>query len=147
MTSQSTGADSSPPACPAKRLGVRRNAAAGTAICYRHAAPTGSARGAWTMGSLRSFLIELRRRRVFRAAALYGAIAWLLIQVAATTFPLFDLPAWTVRAVVVLCVAGFPVAMLLAWAFDLRPSDEIATGAAPDARTASLWRSASMWLG
>src|SRR5262249_58511482 len=107
------------------------------AICYRHGTPPGSARGAWTMGGLRSFLVELRRRRVFRAAALYGAVAWLLIQVAATTFPLFDLPAWSVRSVVVLSVAGFPLAILLAWAFDLRPGGGAASEAGPDARSSA----------
>ena len=99
------------------------------------------------MAGLRSFVIELRRRRVFRAAALYGAVAWLLIQVAATTFPLFDLPAWTVRGVVVLCVAGFPVALLLAWAFDLRPERAPTTEASSDTGAASPWRSGSLWLG
>jgi len=99
------------------------------------------------MAGLRSFLIELRRRRVFRAAALYGAVAWLLIQVAATTFPLFDLPAWTVRGVVLLTVLGFPVAMLLAWAFDVRPDREAAADITPGGVAASPWRSGSLWLG
>ena len=99
------------------------------------------------MAGLRSFLIELRRRRVFRVAALYGAVAWLLIQVAATTFPLFDLPAWSVRGVVLLTVLGFPVAMLLAWAFDLRPGHESAAALALGDAAVSPWRSGSLWLG
>jgi TolB-like protein/Tfp pilus assembly protein PilF len=99
------------------------------------------------MRSLRSFLIELRRRHVFRVAALYGAVAWLLIQVAATTFPLFDLPAWTVRGVVVVCVTGFPVAMLLAWMFELTPDRRVVADPRADAGAASPWRSRSLWLG
>ena len=66
-----------------------------------------------------SFFAELRRRHVLRVAAWYAAGAWLLIQVASTVIPQFNLPVWAVRAVIVAALAGFPVALLLAWAFDL----------------------------
>jgi len=66
-----------------------------------------------------SFFAELRRRHVLRVAAWYAAGAWVVIQVASTVIPQFNLPAWAVRAVIVAAVAGFPVALLLAWAFDL----------------------------
>ena len=66
-----------------------------------------------------SFFAELRRRHVLRVAAWYAAGAWLLIQVASTVIPQFNLSAWAVRAVIVAALAGFPVALLLAWAFDL----------------------------
>jgi hypothetical protein len=66
-------------------------------------------------------LAELRRRRVFRVAAAYTVVGWLLIQVAATTFPHLNLPAWSVSLVIVFVAIGFPVAVVLAWAFELTP--------------------------
>jgi hypothetical protein len=56
----------------------------------------------------------MNRSKVFQVAAWYGASAWLLIQVASTTFPVMDLPIWAVRAVIVTCLVGFPIALLLA---------------------------------
>jgi len=63
-------------------------------------------------------LRELRRRHVYRVAAAYAIVGWLLIQIAATTFPLLLLPGWAARAVVILVLAGFPIALVLAWTFD-----------------------------
>lgn len=68
-----------------------------------------------------SFWAELQRRKVFRAAAFYAAVAWLLIQVAATVFPQLNLPDWAPTLVTVFLLAGFPVALVLAWAFELTP--------------------------
>jgi len=68
-----------------------------------------------------SFLVELRKRKVFQVAVAYLAVAWLLVQVTATILPAFDLPVWTLRLVVVLFALGFPVAVLLAWALALTP--------------------------
>jgi eukaryotic-like serine/threonine-protein kinase len=67
------------------------------------------------------FFSELRRRRVFRVAAAYAVVGWVLIEVSDTTFPHLNLPAWTVPLVIVLVAIGFPVALALAWAFDLTP--------------------------
>ncbi|MGH8184568.1 MAG: hypothetical protein ACREPH_13005 [Rhodanobacteraceae bacterium] len=69
------------------------------------------------------FLQELRRHHVFRVAATYAVIGWLVIQVVAVIFPLLQFPAWLARAIVVLALAGFPVALVLAWAFQT-PRDE-----------------------
>jgi adenylate cyclase len=66
-------------------------------------------------------LLELRRRHVFRVAFVYGAIAWLVIQIAATSFPYLDLPRWTVTLIIVLAMLGLPIALVLAWAYDLTP--------------------------
>ena len=66
-----------------------------------------------------SIVSELRRRQVFRAAAWYGGLAWLAVEVADTVFPRFGLPEWSVRAVIVAAVLGLPVALVLAWSFDL----------------------------
>lgn len=64
---------------------------------------------------------DLRRRRVFRVAALYLITAWLLVEVAATTFPLIGLPDWSATLVLALLAVGFPVALVLAWAYDVGP--------------------------
>jgi TolB-like protein/Flp pilus assembly protein TadD len=69
----------------------------------------------------RSFFAELRRRHVYRAAIAYAVVAWLLIQVATQVFPFFEIPNWVVRLVVLLTVLGFPVALVIAWAFELTP--------------------------
>jgi TolB-like protein/Flp pilus assembly protein TadD len=65
------------------------------------------------------FFCELRRRKVYRVAAGYGVVGWLLIQFAVAVFPALTLPAWAARLVIVLVLAGFPIALILAWAFDL----------------------------
>lgn len=70
-------------------------------------------------GRLHGFLCELRRRKVYRVAVGYGVVGWLLIQIAATTFPAWELPGWTLRAVILAVLGGFPIALVLAWAFDI----------------------------
>ena len=70
------------------------------------------------MGSLYS---ELRRRNVFKVAVAYGVVAWLLIQVAGEVFPALRLPDWTPTLVTILLILGFPIALVLAWAFELSP--------------------------
>jgi len=69
------------------------------------------------------FLQELRRHHVFRLAVTYAVVAWLIIQVVAVIFPLLQFPAWLARVIVVLVLAGFPIALVLAWAFQA-PGDE-----------------------
>ena len=69
----------------------------------------------------RKFLAELQRRNVYRVAVAYAVASWLLIQVATQVFPFFEIPNWAVRVVVLLLVLGFPVALILAWAFELTP--------------------------
>jgi len=61
---------------------------------------------------------ELKRRKVFRVAAVYAVVAWVLIQVAATVLPALQLPEWTVTFVTVLFILGFPIAIILAWAYE-----------------------------
>ena len=70
------------------------------------------------------FLTELKRRNVYKVAIAYGVVAWLLMQVASQIFPFFEIPSWAVRLVrlvVLLLILGFPIALVLAWAFDLTP--------------------------
>lgn len=69
----------------------------------------------------RNFLAELKRRNVYRVAVAYAIIAWLLVQIATQTFPVFAIPNWAVRLVVVLILLGFPVALIFAWIFELTP--------------------------
>ncbi len=69
-----------------------------------------------------SFFTELRKRRVFRAAAIYGAVAWGLTEVIVTIVEQLYLPAWVATLSVIVFVVGFPVAMFLAWTFDITAS-------------------------
>src|SRR6516162_4784453 len=69
----------------------------------------------------RNFFGELKRRHVYRVAIAYGVVAWLLIQVATQVFPFFEIPNFVVRVVVAASVLGFPVALIIAWAFEMTP--------------------------
>ena len=68
-----------------------------------------------------SFIKELKRRNVIRVAIAYAIAAWLLIEITATTFPILKLPEWSVTLVTVFVLIGFPLALILAWAFELTP--------------------------
>src|SRR5216117_2536859 len=68
-----------------------------------------------------NFLSELKRRNVYKVAVAYAVVAWLLIQVATQVFPFFEIPNWAVRLVVLAVIAGFPIALIIAWAFELTP--------------------------
>jgi TolB-like protein/Tfp pilus assembly protein PilF len=69
----------------------------------------------------RNFFSELKRRNVYKVAIAYGVVAWLLIQVATQVFPFFEVPNWGIRLIVLFIVIGCPVALILAWAFELTP--------------------------
>jgi TolB-like protein/Flp pilus assembly protein TadD len=69
----------------------------------------------------KTFFAELRRRNVYRVAVAYAIVSWLIIQIASSTFPVLEIPSWCVRLVVVLLVLGFPVALIMAWAYELTP--------------------------
>ena len=68
-----------------------------------------------------SFFAELKRRNVYKVAVAYAVIAWLLIQIATQVFPFFEIPNWAVRLVVLVLIAGFPVALAFSWAFEITP--------------------------
>src|SRR5438874_13441953 len=68
-----------------------------------------------------TFLTELKRRKVYRVAVAYAIVAWLLIQAASILFPTFEAPPWVMKVFVSAVVLGFPVALILAWAFELTP--------------------------
>jgi TolB-like protein/Flp pilus assembly protein TadD len=68
-----------------------------------------------------NFFAELKRRNVYKVAVAYAVVAWLLIQVTTQVFPFFGLPNWAVQMVVLAMVIGFPIALVLSWAFELTP--------------------------
>ncbi|MGH8041219.1 MAG: TPR end-of-group domain-containing protein [Rudaea sp.] len=74
-----------------------------------------------------TFFTELKRRRVFRVAAAYAIVGWLLIEIATQVFPVFHMPDWAAQLVVLLIVIGFPIAVVLAWAFDVTPQGIVRT--------------------
>ena len=67
------------------------------------------------------FFGELKRRNVYKVGVAYAVVAWLVMQIASQIFPFFEIPNWVVRFVVLLLVIGFPVALIVAWAFEVTP--------------------------
>ncbi|MDA0345990.1 MAG: tetratricopeptide repeat protein [Verrucomicrobia bacterium] len=70
---------------------------------------------------LAAFWAELKRRKVMRVAITYAVVAWLVIQIAVSTFPSLYIPQWALSLVIMCVLLGFPVAIILAWAFELTP--------------------------
>jgi TolB-like protein/Tfp pilus assembly protein PilF len=68
-----------------------------------------------------SLIAELKRRNVFRVGVAYAIVAWLLIEVASVVLPTFEAPSWVMRVFTFLVILGFPLALILAWAFELTP--------------------------
>jgi TolB-like protein len=81
---------------------------------------------------LRAFAAELQRRRVFRVAVVYAAVAFVIWQAAEIAFEALNLPPWALTAVVVFSLLGFPVAMVLAWAFDITSKGVVRTEPLPE---------------
>src|SRR5882724_8281112 len=69
----------------------------------------------------RNFFAELKRRNVYKVAIAYAVVAWLLMQIATQIFPFLEVPNWAVRLVIMLIAIGFPIALVIAWAFELTP--------------------------
>ncbi len=68
-----------------------------------------------------SLWAEIKRRNVVRVAVAYAVVAWVMIEISSTTFPMLKLPEWAATLVTVLLMIGFPVAVIFAWAFELTP--------------------------
>ena len=68
-----------------------------------------------------NFFAELKRRNVYKVAVAYVVVGWALAQGIAQVFPVFDIPNWAVRLIVLAIVIGFPIALVIAWAFELTP--------------------------
>ena len=81
----------------------------------------------------KKLLVEFKRRNVYKVAVAYAVMGWLLIQIATQTFPFLEIPNWAIRLVIMLVAIGFPIALILAWAFELTPEGirraETVTGA------------------
>ena len=91
----------------------------------------------------KNFFGELKRRNVYKVAVAYVVAGWALAQGIAQVFPVFDIPNWVVRVIVVLIVIGFPIALVLAWAFELTPEGLKRTEAADAAKQHSRNR---VWI-
>src|SRR5436190_8466656 len=70
----------------------------------------------------RNFFAELKRRNVYKVAVAYAVVGWLLIQAASILFPTYEAPPWVMKVFVAVVALGFPVALIVAWAFELTPS-------------------------
>src|ERR1700682_1854994 len=69
----------------------------------------------------RNFFSELKRRNVYKVAVAYAVVGWLIAQIATQIFPFLEIPNWVVRLVIVLIAIGFPIALVIAWAFEATP--------------------------
>ena len=77
-----------------------------------------------------SFFAELKRRNVYKVAVAYCVVGWLLVQVATQVFPFLEIPNWVVRIVIGLVAIGFPISLVIAWAFEMTPEGVKRTEAA-----------------
>src|SRR5215469_17763285 len=68
-----------------------------------------------------NFFSELKRRNVYKVAVTYAVVGWVLAQIATQIFPFLEIPNWIVRLVIVLIAIGFPIALVIAWAFEATP--------------------------
>ncbi len=87
-----------------------------------------------------NFFAELKRRNVYKVAVVYAVTAWLLIQAASILLPTFEAPSWVMKVIVMAVVLGFPIAVILAWAFELTPEGIERTEAAEAHRRESRGR-------
>ena len=71
--------------------------------------------------NLKNFFAELRRRNVYKVAVAYAVVAWLLLQGASIVLPSFEAPAWTMKVLILVLAVGLPIAVVLAWAFEITP--------------------------
>ncbi len=71
--------------------------------------------------SERNFFVELKRRNVYKVAVAYAVVGWVIAQIATQIFPFLEIPNWVVRLIIVLIAIGFPIALVIAWAFEATP--------------------------
>jgi TolB-like protein/Flp pilus assembly protein TadD len=93
----------------------------------------------------RNFFSELKRRNVYKVAVAYMVVAWLLVQVATQVFPFLEIPNWVIRLVIALVVIGFPIAVVIAWAFEATPEGIKRTDVA-DAMPTTMGRKKHAWI-
>jgi len=80
-----------------------------------------------------SFFEELKRRKVFRVAASYAVVAFIIMQLVEIVFPIFNFPQWTSQFVIIVVLLGFPISVILSWVFDRTPQGYIKTESSPKA--------------
>src|SRR5437764_1443563 len=76
---------------------------------------------AHNMNDKPSFFSELKRRNVYKVAVAYAVVGWLVIQIATSTFPVLEIPNWAIKLVIALVLLGLPIALVIAWAFEMTP--------------------------
>jgi len=92
-----------------------------------------------------NFFGELKRRNVYKVAVAYAVAGWALSQGIAQVFPVFDVPNWVIRLIVVLIIVGLPIALVLAWMFELTPHGIKRTETA-DAMPATSRQTKRAWI-
>src|SRR5947207_1545239 len=92
-----------------------------------------------------NFLSELKRRNVYKVAIAYAIAGWALSQGIAQVFPVFDVPNWAIRLIVLLIILGLPIALVLAWMFEITPQGIRRTEIA-DAMPAAARKKKHAWI-
>src|SRR6266581_545001 len=92
-----------------------------------------------------NFFSELKRRNVYKVAVAYAIAGWALSQGIAQVFPVFDVPNWVIRLIVLLIIIGLPVALALAWMFEITPQGIKRTETA-DAMPSATRRKKHVWI-
>src|ERR1041384_5622454 len=92
-----------------------------------------------------SFFAALKRRHVYKVAVAYAVVGWLVIQVSSTVLPTFHAPEWVVQTLVVMVAIGFPIALVIAWAFEATPEGIKRTEVA-DAMPAAARQKKHAWI-
>ena len=93
----------------------------------------------------KTFFGELKRRNVYKIAVAYAIVGWLLVQIATQVFPFLEIPNWVVRLVILLIAIGFPISLVIAWAFEATPEGIKRTEIA-DAMPATASQKKHAWI-
>jgi TolB-like protein len=93
-----------------------------------------------------NLFVELKRRNVYKVAVAYAVVAWLLVQVATQVFPFLEIPNWVVRLVIALVAIGFPIALVIAWAFEATAEGIKRTEVADAMPAASVGHKKHAWI-
>ncbi len=93
-----------------------------------------------------NFLAELKRRNVYKVAVAYAIVGWVIAQIATQIFPFLEIPNWIVRLVIVLIAIGFPIALVIAWAFETTPEGIKRTEVADAMPAATVGRKKHAWI-
>src|SRR6059036_2297749 len=80
------------------------------------------------------FFAEVKRRNVYKVAVAYAIVGWLVVQIATQVFPFLEIPNWAIRLIILLVAIGFPIALVIAWAFESTPEGIKRTVVADTAR-------------